>query len=209
MGYDAHVAHAPAIIASEKSALAAVDKRYAAFIAAGKAAHPDLFNSSLTFNGAGSQTFGLYGEKGPLNEVSVGSALVKPTDFDVPSLSKLEPAAFIATPVLKRLPGTRVPYVEWLSGLFSAWDPNRAETLFLYGGGWRAHYVSPSGLEDNTLYGFSTNQAFVNASLKSGLEVDDWVFLQPTQSEDVLRQFGDLWVVQGGKLTKRWAALTP
>jgi D-serine deaminase-like pyridoxal phosphate-dependent protein len=209
MGYDAHVAKAPPVLSSVPGALSDASRIYSAMLDAGRKAHPELFAAPLALNGAGSQTFGLYAASGPLNEVSVGSALVKPTDFDVASLANFQPAAFIATPVLKKLAGTKVPFVEALGPLWSTWDPNRAETLFLYGGGWRARYASPAGLEENPLYGFSTNQAFVNASVRAGLAVDDWVFLQPTQSEEVLRQFGDLWIVRGGKVVDRWAALPP
>jgi D-serine deaminase-like pyridoxal phosphate-dependent protein len=37
------------------------------------------------------------------------------------------------------------------------------------------------------------------------LAVGDHAFLRPTQSERVLLQFGDLFVVQGGELVDRWS----
>ncbi len=36
------------------------------------------------------------------------------------------------------------------------------------------------------------------------LQVDDWVFLRPTQSEHVMLQFGDLRVVKDGALVDTW-----
>ena len=41
----------------------------------------------------------------------------------------------------------------------------------------------------------------------SDVEVDDYVFLRPAQSEAVLLQFGDLCVLYEGKLVDRWPVL--
>lgn len=48
------------------------------------------------------------------------------------------------------------------------------------------------------------NQEMVNGSPSVGLEVDDQVFLRPTQSESVLLQFGDLLALRGGRIVERW-----
>ena len=37
-----------------------------------------------------------------------------------------------------------------------------------------------------------------------GLKVDDWVFFRPRQSEAVLQQFGDIAVLDEGKITQFW-----
>ena len=37
------------------------------------------------------------------------------------------------------------------------------------------------------------------------LEVDDYVFLRPTQSEFVMLQFGDIAVVRGGEFVDFWS----
>ncbi len=39
------------------------------------------------------------------------------------------------------------------------------------------------------------------------LEVDDFIFLRPTQSEAVLLQFGDLVVIRGDEIVDRWPVL--
>ncbi len=132
---------------------------------------------------------------------------MKPTDFDIDTLAEHEPALFIATPVLKAVSGTRLPGLDALSALLTWWDPNRARTFFIYGGNWLAHLESPPGLRNNTMYGRSSNQEMVNGSAAVALEVDDYVFLRPTQSEAVMLQFGDLVVVRGGAVVASWPVL--
>ena len=203
MGYDAHVGKIPRPLESRDQSFDDACQRYRGFIAGLGAAGRDL-----TLNGAGSPTLRLHGDpRSPLNELAAGSCFVKPTDFDLDLLSDLEPAAFIAAPVLKVRSGTALPGLPRGSGLFSAWNPNREKTYFIYGGLWMAQYESPPGLIDNPLYGKSSNQAMVNSSTRVPLEVDDWVFLRPTQSEKVLLEFGDLAVVENGKLVDWWPVL--
>ena len=62
--------------------------------------------------------------------------------------------------------------------------------------------VSPSGVPE-PLYN-STNQSPVTTSTKVDLQVDDYMFLRPTQSEHVMLQFGDLLTVSQGQLDQRW-----
>lgn len=208
MGYDAHVGKIPSIIETRDQSFGLACQRYRDFQQALKDSHPKLYSPTLTFNGAGSPTVRLHGDaRSPLNEVSAGSCFVKPADFDLDLLADLEPAAFIATPVLKVLPGTNIPGLGRANGLLSAWNPNRDKTYFIYGGLWMAHYESPPGLIDNTLYGKSSNQAIVNSSTQVPLAVNDYIFLRPTQSEKVLLEFGDIAVVQGGQLKDWWPVL--
>lgn len=207
MGYDPHVASAPPLLSSPARALAAVKERYRAFREAVRAHDPAWAAADRTFNGAGSKTYHLYTASDPLTEVALGSALVKPTDFDVPTLSAHADALFIATPVLKRLAGTRIPYLEWASRAIGLWNPNRRVTYFVFGGGWLAKPVSPPGLVENPVYGFSTNQAMLNGSERTGLAPDDWIFLRPTQSERVMQELGAIHPVRGGRLEAPWAVL--
>ncbi len=162
---------------------------------------------ALTLNGAGSPTYRLHGADSPLTEVAVGSALLKPTDFDLDLLADFEPAAFIATPVLKAIDGLHLPGPDWAGRAWAAWDPNRRRSFFIYGGKWMARCASPAGLADNALYGSSSNQALLNASAAVDLAVDDHVFLRPTQSEAVLLQFGELLAVRGARIEARWPVL--
>jgi D-serine deaminase-like pyridoxal phosphate-dependent protein len=62
--------------------------------------------------------------------------------------------------------------------------------------------VSPSGTAD-PLYQ-STNQSPVTTSLNVDLQVDDYMFLRPTQSEHVMLQFGDLLPFRHNALVDYW-----
>ena len=155
-------------------------------------------------NAAGSPTYQLYDEgEFPFNELAAGSCLVKPTDFDLPTLADHQPASYIATPVLKVMDAPQIPGID-LGGLQAAWNPNRARSFYTYGGYWKAKPESPPGLFSNALLGRSTNQDLFNGSAAIDLQVDDWVFLRPTQSEFVFLQFGDIAVYDGGEIVERW-----
>ena len=197
MGYDAHVGKIPSVVESRATSLRKVCARYGEFVQVLAARLPAAQLAALTLNGAGSPTFRLHGAESPLSELAAGSCLVKPTDFDLDLLADLQPAAFIATPVLKALPGLALPGLSSLGPAWAAWDPNRRRTFFIYGGLWMAQPEAPAGLRDNPLYGRSTNQAILNGSPSVTMAVDDYVFFRPTQSEKVLLEFGDLLAVRG------------
>ncbi|MEZ4308312.1 MAG: hypothetical protein R3F14_09735 [Polyangiaceae bacterium] len=131
-----------------------------------------------------------------------------PTDFDVPSLAGHRPAVFIAAPVLKRLPGPRVPFLSFAERPWRAWNPNRELTYFLFGGGWLATPVSPSGLMSNPVYGFSTNQSMLTGSTRTDLAPDDHVFFRPTQSERVMQEVGPIHCVRDGHIVDRWGVFS-
>ena len=204
MGYDAHVAKVPGLLrghalkksrAIYKEMREICEKRY-----------PESKNE-LTFNTAGSPTYQLHEDLKAGTEVAVGSGLVKPLDFDVPTLKDHDPACFIATPVLKVEQKTKIPGMEALSGLSALFNPKSARAFFIYGGNWQAEPVSPPGLRQNKLYGRSSNEEMLNGSRKTDLNVDDLVFLRPTQSEAVFLQFGDIAVYKDGKITQFWPVI--
>ena len=100
MGYDAHVPAMP----SPAEALAKARRRYAAARAVlmeRLGGVPAIF----TFNTAGSPTYSLHRDDAVANEVSIGSAFVKPLNFDLPTLTAHRAACFVAMPVLKVLDG--------------------------------------------------------------------------------------------------------
>lgn len=207
MGYDPQVAKAPTLMGLQDREFAKVQAKYRAFMQVLET-HGSSNPGELTFNAAGSPTFRRWRDvHGLANEVSAGSALVKATDFDIPALDTHKAAVFIATPVLKTSPGVKMPIVPALGQLQSAWDPNRARTFFVYGGYWKAKPVSPAGLSTNPLYGHSTNQEMLNGSTNVNLNVDDYVFYRPTQSEFVMLQFGDILAVRKGKIEALWPVL--
>lgn len=197
MGYDPHV---PAM-SDPDAAYAQSQDRYRAAIAA---LRKSVGDKPLTLNGAGSPTYAFHAKGTVANEVSVGSAFVKPGHFDVPGLARHIPAAFIATPVIKALDRMRLPGNEWLSGPLNFMDPNTKRAFFIYGGNWLATPLSPPGLEFSSLFGRSSNQELLTGSDKVTLKPDDYVFLRPTQSEALFLQFGDIALFDGEKITGFW-----
>jgi len=207
MGYDPHVVKLPGLPGVQAREFSHVQERYQAFLdVEGVRTTPDV----LTLNAAGSPTYKLWADvEGIANELSVGSGLMKPLDFDIPTLDGHVPALFIATPVLKTSDGLNVPGLTGLNALWTAWDPNRARTFFTYGGNWMARPVSPPGLTANPVFGHSSNQEMLNGSKDVDLEVDDYVFLRPTQSEFVMLQFGDLVMIRNGEVVDEWKVFGP
>ncbi len=207
MGYDPHVVKLPRLAGSRRELFAAVRQRYGAFTEWARTHYPDLWHEQLTLNGAGSPTYRLYESDTLLNDLSVGSALVKPTDFDLDTLAEHVPALFIATPVLKTTDGLQLPELDGLSRLARAWDPNQRRGFFIYGGYWKAQPESPQGLQTSGLYGRSSNQELLTGSAAIDLAPDDQVFLRPTQSEGVMLEFGDLVVLRDGRVIDQWPVL--
>jgi D-serine deaminase-like pyridoxal phosphate-dependent protein len=158
--------------------------------------------SQLTLNGAGSHTLGIYPRDSTMNDLSAGSGIVKPMDFDTYHLRHNQPAVFIATPVLKRYDQLTLPGDTPLATLLPLWNPNMQRLYFIYGGYWKARVVSPAGVPEPIYQ--STNQSPITTSAKVDLAVDDYMFLRPTQSEHVMLQFGDLLPFANGQLLAPW-----
>lgn len=208
MGYDAHVSKLPMASLREKALVdaKAIYREYATVAA--QALRPDAGLDGLVLNAGGSPTYRMHDGSGAANEIALGSALVKPTDFDTELLKDLAPAAFIATPVLKAGRHFQMPRgVEALGDAARAWDINQDRVYFVYGGNWMADPVSPAGLAASGLYGNSSNQQALLGSGAQQLQVDDYVFFRPRQSESVLQQFGDIVVMEGGRIAERWPVL--
>jgi len=202
MGYDAHVTAIPDLPGARRRAAETARQRYAAMWTAATQLLPAP-RETLALNTGGSLTFHLHDPQGLANEVAVGSAAVKPSEFDVDSLAELEPAVFIATPVLKDLSDFRLPEgVSWIAGLARAWDPNQRRAFAIHGGHWSADIASPGGIAASGLFGASSNQQVMVASAATGLRPDDFVFFRPQHSEAVLLQFGDIAMVEQGRVVE-------
>lgn len=199
MGYDAHVPK----MRDPDRAYAESQRLYgtAIDVLRGK---PGVDPATLTLNGAGSPTYARHARGSVANEVSVGSAFVKPVDFDLDSLARHVPASFIATPVIKAVGRMALPGNEWLTGPLGFMDPNAARAFFIHGGHWLATPVSPPGLQYSDLYGRSSNQEMLTGSRHVALRPDDFVFFRPNQSEAVFLQFGDIALFDGEKITGVW-----
>jgi len=209
MGYDPHVVKLPRVIMSKEKALNKANDFYRECIDLLKNEFPELFHEQLTFNGAGSPTVELHQNKNtPLNDISAGSCLVKPTTFDISTLKKYVPASFIATPILKKMEGTIIPGIEKMKGLLNFFNKKNRQSYFIYGGFWKADYCYPKGISENELYGSSTNQMMINSSAKQDLQVDDFIFLRPQQSEFVFLQFGKILTLRNGKVNGKFSLLS-
>jgi D-serine deaminase-like pyridoxal phosphate-dependent protein len=209
MGYDAHVgAGVPGILGSPEELLDKAMASYQHYVDLARQRYPAMWQGSLTLNTGGSPSYRLHERESLSTEVSVGTALLKPSHYDLATLEGHRPAAFIATPVLKAEGPIRLPALDDRSAIFSWWDVNQRQTYFVYGGYWRADYEAPQGLQFNANFGHSANQEIVNGSPATNLRVDDHVFLRPMISESVLLEFGDLLVLRGGKIIDQWPVMS-
>jgi D-serine deaminase-like pyridoxal phosphate-dependent protein len=196
MGYDAHIPGA----GSPEAELARVKARYAAaraVLVARLGGDPARY----TFNAAGSPTYRLHLEGTPANEVSIGSAFVKPMNFDYGLLRDHRAAAFIAQPVLKVMDPALIPGIEPLAQSLGRLNPNTRRGVFVYGGYGDAEPVSPPGLAFSPLYG---GRSMLMASDKVDLCPDDFVFFRPRESEGVFLQYADIAVYDVGEIVDRW-----
>lgn len=187
MGYDAHVTKVPAIIKKPELAYQSSQQTYANYQQLIQKQFPTLWHDELCFNGGGSPTFSFHTTESVCNDLSFGSMLLKPSDFDHDLLQALQPALWIAAPVLKVLPFTQLPSMAVLDKL-----PHKCKALFIYGGYWMANYVYPDQAHTHVLYGRSSNQELINVPKHCDTQVDDFVFLRPTQSEAIIPQFSNL-----------------
>lgn len=207
MGYDPHVVKLPSIIRSKEKALALANQFYEKCKEVIRNDFPMLWSDELTFNGAGSPTINLHKNKSPLNDISAGSCLVKPSTFDIPTLEDYQSAAFIATPILKSFSNTTLPALENMSGMLNLMNSSNRKSYFIYGGYWKADYCYPKGIKQNNLFGASTNQTMLNAPQHTKLAIDDFVFLRPHQSEFVFLQFGNILKIRKGEIEGEWSVL--
>ncbi len=198
MGYEPHLTGMQASL--EHPAVQSVLEIYQGFM--DRARQDGMDVGALTLNGAGSHTLRIYEKDGTMNDLAAGSGVVKPTDFDTYHLNDNRPALFIATPILKRYDNLTMPGDSWMIDFLPWWNPNMRRLYFIYGGYWKANVVSPPGVPDSLYH--STNQQPITTSEAVDLQVDDYIFLRPTQSEHVMLQFGDLLAVKDGQLTERW-----
>ena len=104
--------------------------------------------------------------------------------------------------ILKRYDKLRIAGDPLLADLMPLWNPNMQRLYYIYGGYWKAKVVSPAGVADPIYQ--STNQSPMTTSAKVDLQVDDYMFLRPTQSEHVMLQFGDLLPFKGNQLNEPW-----
>ncbi|WP_282119107.1 alanine racemase [Ruegeria atlantica] len=192
MGYEAHLAKLPGILRN-RAVRASAD----AFNTAVAALPRD--EDGLCLNTGGSLTFQSYLAEGSANEVAFGSVLVKPGDFDHATTQAFDPAAFIATPVLKVMPGNALPGLEFL--------PRQKTDIAIFGGHFLAQPVYPAAFGYSAAFGRSSNQEVWTGPRSADVSRGDIALLRPDQSEAVLNQLGTILAVRGGQVVSEWPCL--
>lgn len=213
MGYDGHVPYVPSLLGSKESAIVeALEEAmavYSSFLEFGKTNYPNLFTGELTFNSGGSKTYSLYHEDYPVNDLAIGSAMLKPSTFMDTSLVEHEHALYIAAPIIKIEKGLNVPFADPLAEVIEWWDPNLKVSYYIYGGGWAADLVSPEGLRFNpftssdSTENYLPNQSQLNGSLSINRDIGDFVFFLPKQS-DALSQFERILLIRDFNIVGEW-----
>jgi D-serine deaminase-like pyridoxal phosphate-dependent protein len=204
MGYEPHIPALPTTLGWRDKALRGAWAIYQEALAQAASVFGADCIAQFTRNAAGSPTYRYYEDTSLANEISAGSCLVKPTHFDSELLEPHLPASFIATPVIKSLPTTRMPGLEFADGAKRSWDPNYSKTVFIYGGHWLADPVDPPGLAYNSTFGRSSNQEMLNGGPDLSIDPDEFVFFRPHQSEAVFLQFGDIAIYDAGEIVDMW-----
>jgi D-serine deaminase-like pyridoxal phosphate-dependent protein len=188
MGYDGHVPYMPGDI---HETFDLCMHTYADFVTRARALRPELFDEPLTLNSGGSKTYWLFDEAAPVNDIALGSAVLKPSTFAI--LDDHEPALFIAAPVIKKIERSA---------------RSRHVSLGLYGGGWAAELRSPPDIElgpggDPPNQNLLPNQSVYGAPKEIPIEIGDFVFFHPQQS-DAMFQFEDIVVLRDRRIIDTW-----
>lgn len=205
MGYEPHLTKLPNLAGWPKRAKQGAADRFREALTQVSEVFGEDRSKAMVRNMAGSPTFKLYEDTELANEIAAGSALVKPSDFDLPILRDFLPASFIATPAIKVSTGVRLPGLEYANRALG--KPQSGKTIFLHGGYWKADPVYPGGLKNSSLFGRSSNQEMLVAPRNASINVDDFVFLRPTQSEAVFLQFPKLLIYSKGEIMDIWSPL--
>ncbi len=212
MGYEGHVPHGPSLFNREGAVRRTLVKsmdRYRNFCRYAEKHFNDLYSGANTFNSGGSGTFRFFTDEFPVTGIAVGGAFLRPAGYPAISVDELEPAIFIAAPVIKKPGPVRVPFVEFLTPLLTWWNPNMKQSFSAYGGGWAGKIISPPGIDplemlnDPPNQNLLPNQTLLSVSERVPLDIGDNIFYWPCQS-DAMFQFNALLTIRGGAITGEW-----
>lgn len=223
MGYDGHVPHAPPLYGPGKAravqkAFDAMLSSYQGFVSAARVHHPEWFALEappLTIHSGGSRTVtryaGLIPGRTVVNDLALGSGLVKPLQYEDPALATFEPALLLANPILKRQCHTPLPFLDGLWGLLQRWDRNQECGFFLYGSTWDGEIVSPRGVapgyyNDGPIRNLLPNQQLLTGSIHVQAEASDYVLAWPREADN-LGAFGRIFGIRGDAVEVRWTPL--
>jgi D-serine deaminase-like pyridoxal phosphate-dependent protein len=205
MGYDGHLGRIPWPLQRIERSHARSMQRYQEHVRAVDALGWSW--EGAVRNAGGSLSFMEYREGDPTDDLTIGSALVKPAHFDDKRLASLSCALWIATPVLKRVERFDPPDTEWLAALVPLVKGLRGAGVYLFGGRFHGQAESPKGLVANLALGDSANQALYQLERSSTLAVDDWVFFRPHESEATMDTLSHVLVSDGTSPLERWPTL--
>lgn len=211
LGYDGHVANAPSAPGLETqaslAAMATATATYQSFVDLLKSQFPSLVRADLVFNSGSSSTYPLY-TSGPVNDVAAGGGMLRPASYPSMFIGALNPASFIAAPLLYHYDTVDLPIVNGASQ--TVWSGQQCVTVC--GGGWPAEFVWPTGVDlaplvnDPVGQNLVPNQSWLVAPSSPALLPDSWIFQHPLEG-DAIFQFENILLVRGGRLqTTSWKA---
>lgn len=211
LGYDGHIIGSPAGPGLEEHAVRAayrgVEDTFSACTAIIQSQFGSLWRSDLIFNSGGSNTYPLH-HGGVVNDVAAGGGTLRPASYSNMFIGALQPALFIAAPVIASFDAVEIPFVNNVGQTLE--DGNKS--LSMYGGGWAAVFVWPRGLSlaplvsDPENMNLVPNQTLIVSPGDTMISPGDWIFQQPRVA-DALFQFDEILLVRGGRFTgDRWNA---
>lgn len=195
MGYEPHLSKLPALlaVASKKRFV----KTYGAF-----RDWAENKDHTLCFNTGGSSTFHKYRPGEQVNDLSFGSVLVLPSDFDKAAMLGFVPAVYVATPILKVLPKNQWPGLEFLASL-----RRTSVDVAVQGGFFMGDPVHPEGFSYSGIFGRSTNQEIWSGKAGSKAVPGEIALVRPSQSEFVMSLFGPILAYRPGRPLREWHIL--
>ncbi len=211
LGYDGHIIGSPAAPGLEEFGVRAAYKSVEAIfrdsVSIIQAEFPSLWRSDLIFNSGGTNTYPLH-HGGVVNDVAAGGGMLRPNSYSNMFIGALQPALFLAAPVIQTFPVVEIPFVNDVGQSFE--DGNKS--FAMYGGGWAAVFVFPRNLSlaplvsDPENMNLVPNQSLIVAPGDITISPGDWIMHQPRLA-DAIFQFEDILLVRGGRLqSAKWKA---
>jgi hypothetical protein len=137
--------------------------------------------------------------------------VLRPGTYPNYVIGDLQPAIFVATPVLRKF---SEPLLPFFTAEQSASILQGRQGLTIYGGGWPAFYTYPNDVRaapfvsDPTDHPLVPNQGLVTAPAETPIETGDWIYYHPRQA-DAIFQFERIMLVRGGRLQTETMAAFP
>lgn len=204
LGYDGHIPFAPVAPGTEKGALhaayRAMASAYQSFVDVLESRYAALRRGDLVLNSGGSATYPLH-HGGVVNDVAAGGGMLRPASYPDYVIGALQPAVFIAAPVITHYDSVELPFIARVGA--SLFDGQQA--IAIYGGGWPAVFVWPTGVSlaplvsDPEGWNLVPNQTLLTAPASPPIQPGDWVFQLPRLA-DAIFQFEEILLVRGGRL---------